>query len=64
MNKSKYNDPDSLPNPVSELLTLYPDYRKGEGARRMGLRLDPTTNCSRSFIVFCSGVRRLTDSLS
>ncbi|MEZ4400500.1 MAG: DUF4276 family protein [Kofleriaceae bacterium] len=57
--KSKFRTPDALGNPFEELQKLVPDYQKVDGARRMGPRLNPDTNLSRSFGVFCEGVRRL-----
>ena len=57
--KAKYREPDSLHNPVSELRRLVPGYQKIDGARRVGRLLDPETNTSRSFRVFCDGVSSL-----
>jgi hypothetical protein len=57
--KAKFREPDDLGNPVQELQRLIPSYQKIDGARRMGKRLDPETNASTSFRVFCEGVRRL-----
>ena len=47
--KAKYRDPDALANPSLELGAFVPDYRKRDGARRMGLRLQPGRNASPSF---------------
>lgn len=60
--KSKYADPDALGNAAQQLTRLVPEFRKIEGARRMG-RITPTeriTNRSRSFQVFVEGLRRTT----
>jgi hypothetical protein len=57
--KSKFRNPDALGNPVQELRRLVPDYQKIDGARRMGARLNPETNSSTSFRVFCQGILRL-----
>ena len=58
-NKGKFVDPDTLADPVKELRVFCPEYKKGDGAERMGLRLDPETNQSGSFRAFCDGVLRL-----
>ena len=57
--KEKFRDPDALGCPVDELRLLVPDYQKIDGARRLGLLLDPRTNSSKSFRVFCAGVKAL-----
>lgn len=57
--KAKFRDPDALGAPVAELRQFVPAYQKRDGARRMGRRLDPATNRSHSFGVFCNGVLRL-----
>ncbi|HOX03681.1 MAG TPA: DUF4276 family protein [Candidatus Paceibacterota bacterium] len=60
--KPKFADPDRLTNAAQELGRLVPDFRKIEGARRMG-RSMPTSsaaNRSKSFRVFCSGLSRLS----
>ncbi len=51
-------DPDRLVRPVERLRRVVPDYQKRDGARRVGVLLDPDRNTSVSFRVFCSGVRR------
>jgi len=58
--KAKFRDPDALGAPSAELGSFVPGYRKRDGARRMGLRLDPGSNASCSFHAFCNGVRKLT----
>ena len=57
--KEKFRNPDLLVRPVEEIQRHVPDYRKVEGARRMGPRLDPAANTSPSFRAFCDGLRRL-----
>lgn len=59
-NKRRFVDPDNLVAPVDELRKLYPGYQKLDGARRMGKRLNPANNRSRSFKVFCDGLERVT----
>jgi len=59
--KAKFRNPDALGSPVSELGRFVPGYRKRDGARRMGLRIDPVRNASPSFRAFCDGVRTLTE---
>jgi hypothetical protein len=61
-NKAKFRDPDALGSAVNELRGFMPAYQKREGARRMGLRLDPNKNASRSFRVFCAGVAKVIES--
>ena len=60
--KSKYRNPDRLGSPDLELLRLIPEFRKIDGARRMGaaMPLEKTENSSRSFQVFIEGVRRIS----
>lgn len=57
--RAKYRNPDLLGDPVEELRSFVRAYQKRDGARRMGPRLDPSRNVSRSFQVFCQGVARL-----
>lgn len=60
--KTKYRNPDRLGSPSSELVKLVPEFRKLEGARRMGaaMPLLESANNSPSFRVFVEGVRRMT----
>lgn len=60
--KSKYRNPDRLGSPSSELVKLVPEFRKLEGARRMGaaMPLQESVNQSPSFRVFVAGVRRIS----
>ncbi len=59
--KSKYRNPDMLPKPSAEVQKLVPEFRKTEGARRMGavMPLDESESTSRSFQVFVNGIRRV-----
>lgn len=59
--KAIYRDPDILAHPVEELRKFIPEYQKRDGARRIGtlLDLDPSHNSSKSFQVFCAGIRKL-----
>lgn len=59
---SKYRDPDRLGSPSSEVKRLIPVFQKAEGARRMGLRLDPANNRSTSFRQFCTGVAKFSQT--
>lgn len=61
-NREKFRDPDSLRRPIEELQRLVPTYQKIDGARRVGPRLDPATNNSKSFRVFCAGIQQLLAS--
>ncbi len=60
--KARYRIPDELSNPVDELRKFIPDYRKRDGARRLGKLLRPERNASRSFQVFCQGVRKVCET--
>jgi hypothetical protein len=57
--KEPYRNPDQLVRPVEELRKFIPEYQKRDGARRIGVLLDPSRNQSKSFRTFCSGVRKL-----
>jgi hypothetical protein len=57
--RASYRDPDLLVRPVEEIRKFIPEYQKRDGARRTGALLDPSTNRSKSFKVFCAGVSRL-----
>ena len=59
--KSKFRNPDRLGSPSTELVKLVPEFRKMDGARRMGtaMPLNESNNRSQSFCVFLSGIRRL-----
>ena len=60
--KSKYRDPDSVPNPSEELKSLVPEFQKGSGARKMGACMSMERNTSRSFQALVHGVQRLQQS--
>ena len=60
-NKEAFRDPDVVVRPVEALRKHLPEYQKRDGARRLGKLLDPQTNKSRSFQVFCAGVQRLAE---
>lgn len=62
--KRKYRDPDRLGSPSKELRALLGGYNKIAGARSVGAHVQIDRNCSRSFQVFISAVRRLTGALS
>jgi len=59
--KAKFRDPDAIGNPSRELSLLIPEYRKIDGARRIGkvMPMSATANRSRSFQVFIEGVCRI-----
>ena len=56
--KSRYRNPDSVDQPSKAIAKLIPEFQKGLGARRMGLKLSEE-NSSRSFQIFIEGVRQL-----
>ena len=59
-NKSKFRNPDNLANPSEELGKLTGGaYKKISGSRKIGKHLDPARNCSPSFTVLVSGIRKL-----
>ncbi len=59
--KAKFRDPDALANPSRIMSELVPEFRKIDGARRMGSAIPAARNgsSSRSFQVFVAGVARL-----
>ena len=57
--KEKYRDPERLHQPDEEIKQIIPRYEKVEGARLVGPLLDIENNNSKSFRVFCRGVRDL-----
>ncbi len=59
--KAKYRDPDHLASPSGELARLVPEFRKIDGARRMGMNmpLSESENRSRSFRIFVEGLNRM-----
>lgn len=62
--KSLFRSPDGLSAPVLELRKHLPGYQKRDGARRLGRRLTPERNRSKSFRVFCRTITALTESSS
>lgn len=59
--KAKFRNPDALGSPSRELSLLVPEFRKIDGARRMGKVMPTNTaaNRSHSFRVFVEGVLRV-----
>lgn len=57
--KAKFRDPDLLSSAISELRKFASGYQKRDGARRMGVKLDPARSTSHSFRVFCAGIRKV-----
>jgi hypothetical protein len=62
--KEAFRNPDHLVRPVESLRKFIPEYQKRDGARRIGVLLDPTRNQSGSFRTFCSGIRRLLNEVT
>jgi len=62
--REQYREPDALVHPVETLRKHIPQYQKRDGARRVGGLLDPQRNQSRSFRVFCAGLRALVGPAS
>ena len=58
--RARFREPDRIQEPSSALAALAPSFQTVSGARAMGRLLDPTRNTSRSFQVFCEGLRRLS----
>lgn len=58
--KAKYSKPDEIGDAAQELSRLIPEFRKMDGARRMGKIMPTATggNRSRSFQVFVEGLSR------
>ncbi len=59
--KAKFREPDRIGSPSQELAKLIPEYRKLQGSRELGakLDLDTGTNRSHSFRVFFRGLATL-----
>lgn len=55
--KERFRNPDILVRPSDWLKKLVPKYRKIDGSRRIGERLDPKNTRSRSFLHFVRKVR-------
>ncbi len=62
--KAKYRTPDGLGSPSVEIQKLLPEFRKMDGARRMGaaMPLSPSENRSKSFSVFVEGLKRMVQT--
>lgn len=54
--KKNYRNPDQLHRPSAIIRDLLPEYQKRDGAKRLGVLLNPKTNASASFRAFCSGL--------
>jgi hypothetical protein len=59
--KRKFRDPDALGAPAKELRDLLGGYSKTDGARGMGVAVDPYRSSSKSFLNFVSAVRALVE---
>jgi hypothetical protein len=57
--QKRFRDPDSIDKPSLILEKLIPTFQKLSGARRMGVRIRPESNTSKSFAIFISGVERV-----
>lgn len=57
--KNPYRIPDKIGNPSREVKALVKEFKKLDGARRMGALLHPDKNLSQSFRVFASGMEKL-----
>ncbi|MEN6469358.1 MAG: DUF4276 family protein [Smithella sp.] len=59
--KAKYRDPDHLSRPSFELGALIPEFRKIDGARRMGhaMPIEKSKNHSKSFQILIEGLNRM-----
>ncbi len=60
--KARYRDPDLIQTPSVELSRLIPEFQKISGARKMSKLLQGANNDSRSFQIFCRGIRTLFTS--
>lgn len=61
--RRRFRDPDSIDKPARILEKLLPGFQKISGARRMGERLTPESNKSKSFATFISGVRQVASEM-
>jgi len=58
--REKYREPDRLGTPSNELFLLTKGkYQKVSGSRNIGPFMNPEVNNSRSFHVFCEGIKRI-----
>jgi hypothetical protein len=62
--KEAHREPDRIVRPVETLRQFVPEYQKRDGARRIGLLLDPARNRSRSFVAFCAGIAKLVEEIA
>jgi hypothetical protein len=64
--KAKFRNPDFLGSPSLELTKLVPEFKKMDGAHRMGavMPLAESENRSKSFQVFVQGIHRLILSVA
>jgi hypothetical protein len=60
----RYRDADGIVQPSTHLKALIPEFQKMSGARRLGTRLSPDRNRSRSFQALMAGLRRLADDMT
>jgi hypothetical protein len=59
--KKEFQNPDAYGNGDQILLRHIPEFSKGKGALLIGPHLDPTRSTSRSFKMFCSGVKKMKE---
>lgn len=60
--RKRFSAPDEWQKPSVELQRLIPTFQKGSGARAMAGYINESTNISKSFQVFISGLRKLSTS--
>ena len=58
-NRPRFRNPDARPKPSKDIASLYPEFRKVDGARRMANHLVREGNHSHSFNVFMEGIAKL-----
>lgn len=59
--QNPYRRPDTVGSPSNLVKTLVPEFRKTDGARRMGAQLSVFGNVSPSFNALLSGIQRITN---
>lgn len=59
--KNKFRDPDRLNSAKQEIKKLVPEYYPGTHSKQIAPHLSLTQNTSRSFQVFCSGMRKFIE---
>ncbi len=62
LSAAKRRAPDDVPSPSREVQRLLPRFTKVDGARRMGVRVDPESNRSTSFRVLFRTLEQLSCS--